>query len=158
MESFSVHYEKGLYAITISALSITLTRLFLSQLLKRTKPYIVVWISLIIIIIGSLILQLANSFYLGLAGVGLMGIGVASSFPVMLGYAAVAFPRHSGTTFSIVIGIALIGNTLLNSFTGYILNLFGIDKLNILLISFILIMTGILYIIKYKLLKTQKTC
>jgi fucose permease len=157
-ETFLVSYDKGLYAITISALGITLTRLALSQILKKTSPYRVVFISMITIIGGALLLEFGNSFYLGLVGIAMMGIGLAASFPVMLSFTAGFFPSNAGTAFSMVIGIALVGNISLNAFSGYILDTFGIGKLNVLIISFILIMIFLLKIIDYKLLKKQRSC
>ncbi len=154
-ETLMVDYDKGLYAITISAIGITVTRLLLSQVLKRIKPYWVVFASMFIIILGALVLQFSSSFYTGLSGVAIMGIGIAASFPVMLSYTAGFFPHNSGTAFSIVIGIALVGNMLLNALTGYLLNIFGIEKLNSVIIFFILIMITILILIFYKLLKTK---
>lgn len=154
-ETLSVDYDKSLYAITISALGITVTRLFLSQVLRTINPYRVVLVSMFIIILGALVLQFSPSFYMGLAGVGLMGIGVAASFPVMLSYTAGFFPQNSGTAFSMVIGIALVGNILLNALTGYLLETWGIGKLNSIIILFILIMIVILTTINYKLLKSK---
>lgn len=154
-EIFMVDYDKGLFAITISALGITFTRLLLSQLLKKIKPYRVVLVSMMVIILGALVLHNSSSFYIGLAGVGIMGFGVAASFPVMLSYIADFFPQNSGSAFSIVIGIALLGNMLLNALMGYLLDSFGIEKLNIFIIIFILIMIVILLIINSKLLKNK---
>lgn len=154
-ETFLVSYDKGLFAITIGALGITLTRLALSQILKKTSPYRVVFISMRTIIGGALLLEFGNSFYLGLAGIAMMGIGLAASFPVMLSYTAGFFPANAGTAFSMVIGIALVGNISLNAFAGYILDTFGIGKLNVLIISFILVMIFLLKIIDYKLLKNN---
>ncbi len=154
-EAFLVSYYKGLYAITISALGITVTRLALSQVLKKASPYRVVFISMLTIIGGVLLLEFGNSFYLGLVGIAMMGIGLAASFPVMLSYTAGFFPSNAGTAFSMVIGIALVGNISLNAFTGYILNTFGIGKLNVLILSFILAMIFLLKTIDYKLLKTH---
>ena len=154
-ETFLVSYDKGLFAITVSASGMTLTRLALSQILKKTSSYRVVLISMLTIIGGALLLEFGNSFYLGLVGIAMIGIGLAASFPVMLSYTAVFFPANAGTAFSMVIGIALVGNISLNAFAGYFLNTFGIGKLNVLLISFILIMLFLLKIINYKLIKKQ---
>ena len=154
-ETFMVSYDKGLYAITVGALGITLTRMVLSQILKKTSPSLVVFIGMVTIIGGALLLEFGNSFYLGLAGIAMMGAGLSASFPVMLSYTAGFFPESAGTAFSIVIGIALLGNTLLNALAGYVINTFGIGKLNILIISFIFIMIFLLKIIDYKLLKNN---
>lgn len=149
---FFVDYPKALYAITISCISIVVARLLLSQILKKVSSYKVVLISLFVLIFGVIVLELSSSFYMALAGIGIIGLGLASSFPVMLGYIGSKFPNNSGTAFSVVIGIALTGNILLNFLTGYILESFGVNKLNMLLLFFILIMIALLFKIKYKII------
>lgn len=154
-EAFEVDYDRGLYAITIGAIGITVTRLVLSRVLKKHRPWFVVFISLIIVFAGVLLLEVGPSFYWGLAGVGLMGVGMAASFPVILGYTAEFYQGNSGTAFSIVLGISLIGNISLSALTGYILNVYGIEVLEWIFISFIVMMFIILKIIHSKLIKNK---
>ncbi|MGQ1891169.1 MFS transporter [Thermophagus sp. OGC60D27] len=152
MEVFEVSYDKGLYAITVSAIGITITRIFLSQLLKRLSAITVVFISMAVVLAGAIVLQVSTSWLMGMAGIAIIGVGMASFFPVMLGYTASAFPENSGTAFSIVIGISLIGNILLSSLAGFALEVLGIKLLNLLIIAFVLIMTAILSMVKHKIL------
>ncbi len=152
-ETFGVGYSNALYAITVSCISIAVARLFLSQILKKVSSFRVVLASLLIVIAGIAIMKLSGSFWMGLTGVGLIGLGLAASFPVMLDYTAGKYPEHTGTVFSIVIGIALTGNILLNLLTGYILQSFGVNKLNSLLILFVLIMIALLYAVNYRIIK-----
>ena len=153
MEVFEISYDKGLYAITVSAIGITVTRIFLSQLLKRLSPITVLFFSMATVMAGAIVLQFSTSWLMGIAGIAIIGVGMASFFPVMLGYTASAFPENSGTAFSIVLGISLIGNILLSSLTGWVLEIFGIRLLNLLIMAFVLIMTGILSMVKHKILK-----
>lgn len=152
-ETFRVEYSDALYAITVSCISIAVARLFLSQILKKVSSFRVVLASLFIVIAGIALLEVSGSFRTGLAGVALIGLGLAASFPVMLDYTAGKYPDHTGTVFSIVIGIALTGNILLNLLTGYILQSFGVNKLNSLLILFVLIMIALLYAVNYRIIK-----
>jgi len=151
---FLVDYSKALYAITVSGISITVARLLLSQILKKVSSFTVVLSSLFITIFGIILLEISDSFIIGLTAIGIIGLGLASSFPVMLDFTANKYPENTGTTFSIVIGIALIGNILLNLLVGYILQIFGINKLNLILGLFVLIMTALLFTIKKNLIKT----
>lgn len=155
-ETFLVSYDRGLYAITVSAVGMTVTRLFLSQILKKTQPSRVVFISLLILAAGVMLLQFGGSFYPGLAGITLIGVGMSASFPVMLGYTANFFPENSGTAFSMVIGMALVGNILLSALSGYLLHTFGIGKLNLLILSFVLGMLVLLRLINNKLILKVK--
>jgi len=153
-DTFCVDYPKALYAITVTSISIAVARLLLSQILKKVSQYKVLLSSLFIVISGVIILEMSPSFIMGLTGIGIVGFGLASSFPVMLDYTASKYPDNTGTAFSIVIGIALIGNILLNLLTGYVLQSFGVNKLNLLLGLFVLIMIALLFTIKNKLIKT----
>ncbi|SFE99181.1 MFS transporter [Thermophagus xiamenensis] len=150
MEVADISYDKALYAITAIAIGITITRLFLSQILKRISPIIIIFGSMAVIFLGIIILNFASSLFMGISSSAVMGIGIAASFPVMLGFTARAFPYNSGTAFSIVIGISLVGNMLLNSLTGFILNQFGIKQLILILITFIILMLVILSFLKHR--------
>lgn len=152
-ETFQVDCQKALYAITVSSLSLAGARLLLSWILKKVSPYQVVLSSLLVVLTGITILALSPAFWMGLTGIGMAGLGLAASFPVMLEYTAGEYPANTGTAFSIVLGIALTGNILLNLLTGYLLQSFGINKLNILFILFITIMIALLYAINKKIIK-----
>jgi fucose permease len=77
------------------------------------------------ILIGLTILRAANPFGLSLMGLGLLGAGLASGFPIMLGFAGDRYPEISGTAFSLVLSIALLGNTLVNFGMGIIAQTYG---------------------------------
>ena len=152
-DTFHVDYSRALYAITVSCVSIALTRLFLSQLLKKVSSFKVLLFSSLVAMVGILIMGLGPKFWVSLSGIALIGVGLAASFPVMLDYAADVFPGYTGIVFSIVIGIALVGNILLNLLTGYILQLLGMSMLSVLLILFVSIIIALLYAVKYKIIK-----
>ncbi len=151
-EFYGADYSKALFAITVTALGLSLTRLALGYLLKKWSPLVILFISMFTVLAGLVVLEFGGSFYIGLAGVGLAGIGLAASFPVILSYTAAFYPDGSGTAFSIVIGIGLFGNILLNALTGIVLERFGTANLNIILISCIVLMVILLKIIHYKLM------
>lgn len=152
-ETFHVDYARALYAITVSCVSIAVTRLLLSQLLKKLSSFKVLVFSLLLALAGILMMGLGTEFWMSLAGIAVIGAGLAASFPVMLDYAAGVFPGYTGIVFSIVIGIALVGNILLNLLTGYILQIFGMPMLSVLLILFVSIIIALLYAVKYKIIK-----
>ena len=85
-------------------------------------------------------------------GLVLLGAGLASGFPVMLGFAGDRYPEISGTAFSLVLSIALLGNTLMNYGVGIIAQKFGIEHL----ITFAFAETIIMIIICLIILKRIK--
>ncbi len=155
MEAFDTAYDKALYAITIGALGMMMARLLLTRILKHENIVKVLFTSLLLTVAGILLLRTGGTFYTGLAGVAFISIGLAASFPVMLGLTATFFPHNSGTAFSMVLSISLIGNMLLNALTGYLLERLGTGSLIPVMLAFTITMILILWVIHYKLLKKK---
>lgn len=134
--------DKALFALSGMVAALSLARLILGNLLKHIRPYLIVYTCLGFIITGSLNLLLISSYFASVIGLILMGIGFAAGFPVMLGYVSDLFPALSGTAFSIVFTIALIGNILINYLVGIITYNAGIHHyLTIILVSVIFMVT-----------------
>ncbi|MGM0377684.1 MAG: MFS transporter [Bacteroidota bacterium] len=157
-ESHSASYDKGLYAITVSAGGMTFTRLLLGRVLMKRSSFQMVVISLLILAGGLLLLQFGPSFIFSLAGVGIVGVGMAASFPVMLSYAVDFFPENSGTAMSLVLGMALVGNFILNYLTGLILEEWGVGYLNVVLGGLVLALFTLLMLIRQRLFFSKNNC
>jgi MFS family permease len=63
------------------------------------------------------------------AGLVSIGVGLAAGFPVMLGIVGNLYSEVSGTAFSIVLTIALIGNMLINFTMGIVAEKYGVERL-----------------------------
>jgi fucose permease len=87
------------------------------------------FISISLIAAGTLILMLAASYSIAVAGLVLLGAGLSGGFPLMLGIVAGRFADLSGTAFSFVLVIALVGNMLVNYLVGIIAQRSGIHHL-----------------------------
>lgn len=124
----------ALIILSIYILSLTLTRLILSSLLRRTSPINVLLISIGIIFIGMLLLLISNSWIMFILCFIILGIGTASGFPIILGYVGELYKSLRGTAFSLVFFIALIGNTFMNYQMGIIAEKFGINKYPLVLL------------------------
>lgn len=118
----------ALYALSIYILSLTLTRVVLSSLLRRIKPLYVLLFSIAAIFMGLVGLLLSDIWIWIVACFILLGIGSASGFPVILGYVGQRYVNLRGTAFSFVFFIAIIGNTLMNYLMGIIAEKSGIDN------------------------------
>lgn len=107
--------------------------------------------SFVMILLGLAILRTGNSFGLSLVGLVLLGAGLASGFPVMLGFVGDRYPEISGTAFSLVLFIALLGNILVNYGMGIVAQNFGVQHLItfalaetvIMIVLFVLILRNI---------------
>lgn len=87
------------------------------------------FVSFGLILLGLILLKTGISYSLDIAGYVLLGAGLAAGFPAMLGITGSRYAGLSGTAFSIVFFIAMIGNMLMNYGTGLIAQNFGIRHL-----------------------------
>lgn len=139
--------ENALYALSLQVAALSVTRLVLSQLLKKVKPEIVLYVSYAILFAGAAVLLSATSFEQAALAMILFGIGTAANFPVILGYVGEMYAHLSGTAFSVVIVLALVGNTILNFLVGTLSGSFGIRQFPVMLMISVVLMTLVLYIV-----------
>jgi MFS family permease len=92
---------------------------------------------LLITAAGILLFLYSSSHNTALVALIVIGVGVAASFPVILGYIGQIYANLSGTAFSIAFVIALSGNTLANYLFGIISNSYGTKQLPVCLLSII---------------------
>jgi len=155
-QHLAVSAKDALLALPLLVLGLTLARLVLGGVLKKLSAYIVLIGCLLSALLGVIILMIAGSYTLAVTGLVLLGIGFAAGFPVILGYVGQLFESLSGTAFSIVLVIALLGNTLLNSLVGLIAHSFGIQHYLSILLGSIIAMLILLSIVLPKISKKIK--
>ena len=129
--------KDSLFALSCYLGGLTLTRLLLGKLLKKMSSFKIMIASLLITTAGILFLVYAESYLSALISLIVIGVGVAASFPVILGYIGQIYANLSGTAFSIAFVIALSGNTLANYLFGIISNAYGTRQLPVCLLSII---------------------
>lgn len=139
--------ESALIALSYLMLGLTVARLVLGFLLKRLPSYRVLFMCIGVAVVGSLCMMFASSLPSAIIGLVLLGIGFAATFPVVLGYVGDIYANLSGTAFSIVIVIGLIGNTILNYLVGAVSQSFGIKQFPIILLISLILMSFILSIV-----------
>jgi FHS family glucose/mannose:H+ symporter-like MFS transporter len=122
----------ALFALSLFVLSMTLTRVLLAGLLRRLRPYLVLAVSLVSALVGSLILMTTSS-PVAVTGLVILGVGVAAGFPVILGYLGDLYADVSGTAFSLAFSIALVGNILANYGMGVTAQAYGLVQFPVLL-------------------------
>ncbi len=126
--------DAALFALSGYMLSLTIARVLLGWLLRKFSSHLVQFGSMCITGTGVLILMFSKAYVLSAVGLFMLGAGFAAAFPVMLGYVGEVYKKLSGTAFSFVFVIALIGNMTINYSMGLIFNYFGIRYLSSLLL------------------------
>ena len=115
----------GLMAVTGA---MVVARIVLSGLLKRVKSQAVLFASIGVTAAGALLLMFADSYGVSLAAALLIGAGLAAAFPVVLSYIGDLYPAQSGTAFSTIFFIALIGNMTINKTFGVLAQIHGVQQ------------------------------
>jgi MFS family permease len=94
-------------------------RLALAAVLRRMAGDRVLYVSMELSALGiCLVVAAGSSAGLATSGFVLLGVGLAAGFPLLLGYVADLYPSISGTAFSVVLVIALLGNMGINYLVG----------------------------------------
>jgi len=125
----NISSSEALFALSLFVVGLTVMRLLLGSVLKNFSDRQIWILSFLLIGAGIIFLGSAKSFDLSAAGLILIGAGLAAGFPIMLGYVGNRYQEISGTAFSFVLVIALLGNTLVNYLMGIIAKTYGIHQL-----------------------------
>jgi MFS family permease len=125
----SVQPGNALYALSSFVAGMAIMRLLIGSLFRSVSAKKILIASFGLIILGLILLETGSSFYLAVMGLVLLGAGLANGFPIMLGFVGDRYTELSGTAFSLVLFIALLGNTLINYEMGIIAQNFGIRHL-----------------------------
>jgi len=141
LSSVDLSGQDALFALSCQLAAMAITRLVLSRLLRHVASRIVIYISLAFIFAGTLLLYITSSLPLAVAAKIFQGAGFAAGFPVILCYVGELYAGISGTAFSLVIILALTGNTLMNYLVGYISKSQGIGSFPFILAGCVILMT-----------------
>jgi fucose permease len=98
-------------------LALTIARILLVWMLKRINPNKILIFSLLLAIVGYILLINPTNITTFI-GMTCIGLGLSSTFPIILGRIGFFYASLSGTAFSIALVMALIGNNIINSMTG----------------------------------------
>ncbi len=139
--------EQALFALSALVLSLTLTRIVLGYILRKISSATIQFISICLAATGAFVLMFFSTYGLTMLGLVLLGAGLASGFPVFLGYVGELYKEMSGTAFSFVMVIALIGNMIINYLMGIIAQVAGMKHFSSLLLSCLAIMLIVLYFV-----------
>lgn len=131
-QALSVTERQALYALSLYVAGMAGMRLLLGSVLRGLTAPTILMLSFFILLAGCVLLSSPGSYPVAVGGLILIGVGLAAGFPVMLGFVGSLYADVSGTAFSIVLAIALIGNMLVNFIMGIIAENYGVQHLTTL--------------------------
>lgn len=132
--------DHALIALTCMVAGLTIARLILVVLFKKIAQKTILSYSLILTAIGFALLTYSPGFLRAIIGMVIIGLGLASTFPVILSSVGSRYASLSGTAFSVALVIALIGQTLMNSLMGVASQKIGIEIYPYFMITSLVIM------------------
>jgi MFS transporter, FHS family, glucose/mannose:H+ symporter len=142
LNKISISMSNALYALSLYVVGMAITRIILGKILKRVSSKGILLMSIALLVIACVLIQFGTSFSLYTIGLVMLGAGLAAGYPVMLGFVGDRYKTLSGTAFSIVISMALVGSMMINYLMGLIVERFGIQHLTTM--GFVLT-TGMLF-------------
>lgn len=104
----------------------TVARLVIGTVFSRRSPLAIVFSCIAIALVGSLLLLGTHVVALAALGVFLLGVGFSATFPTLLGFVGERYAGLSGTAFSIIIVMALMGGMALPWTTGVLGTTYGL--------------------------------
>jgi Fucose permease len=119
-EVLSVTPRTALIVLSLYWLGMMLARLALGTVLRRVRPVRVLYTCIAAGIIASILLLQTSNLVVACFGVFFIGVGFAATFPTVLGFVGDRYAELSGTAFSLVIAMALLGGMLLPWLAGVI--------------------------------------
>jgi MFS family permease len=140
--------QLGLVAVTGA---LVLTRLVLSGLLTRISSRWVLFASIVVAASGAATLLSTTSYLAALAAAAMIGCGLAGAFPIVLGYIGDCYPRQSGTAFSTIFVIALVGNMTINYTFGHVAQIHGIRQYAAVLLVLLACSAALLLLVTWQL-------
>lgn len=151
LSQLSVPISKALYALSLYVVGMAVMRIIIGSVLRKLTNSKILWLSFALLFTGSLLLQSAHFYSMAVAGLILIGAGLAAGFPVMLGLVGNRYAELSGTAFSFVLTIAMAGNILVNFLMGIVAEEYGIQHLTTIVLAMLAMMILLSFILQKKI-------
>lgn len=147
--------KEALFGLSLHIVGMVVMRLLTGSIFRKISETKILWVCLWMLFVGIALMQLGMAKIIVLIGLFLSGAGLAGGFPLMLGITGKYFAHLSGTAFSFVFTVALLGNMVINYLMGFIVDTFGVIHLTTVAYIEVACMTMIFYFI-LKSLKSKE--
>jgi len=155
IERVAAPQEAALMGLSAYVAGMTVMRLLIGSVLRKMPERSLLYMSFAITLTALLLFSLSRSVVPAASGLFLMGAGLAAGFPTMLGLVGNRYPNLSGTAFSFVLVIGLLGNMLVNYTMGLVAENYGIQNLIIFTSAELIILAVIATVIFGRLKKNK---
>ncbi|MRR19458.1 MFS transporter [bacterium] len=151
IERVGAPQSAALMGLSAYVAGMTVMRLLIGSIFRKMPERTLLYTSFAITLVALILLRLSGSMIPAAAGLFLLGTGVAAGFPTMLGFVGNRYPTLSGTAFSFVFVIALLGNMLVNYSMGLVAENYGIRHLTTFTFAELVILVAVATAIFHRL-------
>jgi MFS transporter, FHS family, glucose/mannose:H+ symporter len=124
-EELAVGPQKALIILSLYWLGMMMGRMTLGTVLRNVRPVRLMFGCIAIGFTGTVLLLFTHNVAAAVLGVFMLGVGFAAAFPTVLGFVGERYAALSGTAFSLVIAIALLGGMFLPWLMGVVADRYG---------------------------------
>jgi len=124
-EELAVGPQKALIILSLYWLGMMIGRMTLGTVLRNVRPVSLMFGCIAIGLTGTMLLLFTHNVAAAVLGVFMLGVGFAAAFPTVLGFVGERYAALSGTAFSLVIAIALLGGMFLPWLMGVVADRYG---------------------------------
>jgi fucose permease len=144
---YAIEASDALFGLSLFVAGLTVMRLLTGTVFRKIDGFTIMFISFGLIFLGLVLLKIGISPAIAMTGLVLLGAGLSGGFPIMLGIVGNLYTKLSGTAFSFVLVIALVGNMLVNYGMGIIAKQFGIGQvINVAFVELLIMIVLCLFI------------
>jgi len=156
-EVLAVRARNALIILSLYWLGMMLARVALGSILRRRSAFGVLYVCLTIALAGAALLLTTRSAGVAAAGVFMLGVGFAATFPIVLGLIGDRYATLSGTAFSVAIAMGLCGGMLLPYTAGVLGKSYGMRVSFAIVPAAVLVLAGLLGILMRRLRRPSPT-
>lgn len=132
-------------------LGMLVTRSAMGSVLKRRNPAAVLNPSFVAAFVTAATLALSTDPWLSAVAITLLGAGLASIFPILLGFVGDLYPDLSGTAFGLTFVLALAGGSMAPFLTGIAGDVVGLRPSFLLIPAGLAVMGGLFRLVHARL-------
>jgi fucose permease len=143
-DTLHIGARQSVFILSAYWFALMVARAALGNFLKPDNQHLALFASLGISLAGTLLMIFSPGKILAVTGLVITGFGFAAVFPLILAFVGDSYSRLSGTAFSLVLAMGLLGGMLFPWLTGIMAGLFGL-KMALLIVPVSIVAAIILF-------------
>jgi MFS transporter, FHS family, glucose/mannose:H+ symporter len=125
-DTLQIDARQSVFLLSAYWFALMIARIALGNFLKPDNQHVALYVSMGISLVGTLLMITSSGIITAVAGLVITGFGFAAAFPLILAFVGDSYSKLSGTAFSLVLAMGLLGGMLFPWLTGIMAEIFGL--------------------------------